>query len=107
MNRLLRTIANEFSACRAITRFDGSLAWPQGHGDELIHEFMVEVADAQERNDQWLSAVATDLLRIMDQLAELKSELQPEGPLALAASRRQVEALEARIQGLLSGECPV
>ena len=102
----LHAIAAEYKRAVCMVSGDGR-EWWHPYSTKLVYDFMQAVADEQEQQHQWLSAVSTDLIRIMDQLAELKAELQPEGPIALAASRRQVEVLEARIQGLLSGECPV
>ncbi len=59
------------------------VAWKH-HGGAEVYAFMVAVCD---------------------ELAALRAELAPEGPVALAASRRQVEVLEARVEALMAGEC--
>lgn len=81
MTSTLHSIATEYAARTSRTGIRGNVMW-ESDRDRLTHAFMLAVADILEQS----------------QMAE--------GPLALAASGRQVEALEQRLEALQSGEMP-
>ena len=87
-----REIAAQYLDWASHRSGDGVRHW-QPHSKALVYQFMLA------------QCAETDALRA--ELAALRAELAPEGPVLLARKCAEVEVLEQRINALMTGECPV